>query len=349
MPLLAIGAILLVIFLLVMRFQPRHPSCGMLILGAIASMGLGIAHLLFGTTGLRDCLSCLSCTLTPIALSVLALFTLTNAITAIIRRRRRARAPLSIAGSALIVILAWTTPLTWGHVTTGASIGHISLTTAAATAVWLCQISLAATFAAFALHSLAYALLPKPARSDYLIVLGAGLHDGVHPSRTLRGRLLRGIELWEQGGRRATFIVSGGRGPDEAVTEASAMRAYLLARRVPEENVVTEEQATSTVENALFSKKLIDKMGKGECEKDNRRAPTNIVVTSNFHVLRAGFCTLKAGLDAIGIGSPTLWYYWPGQFARELFASIVMNPWWLAILPAYCLIVLTLTLSGCGS
>ncbi|MEG0302432.1 MAG: ElyC/SanA/YdcF family protein [Gordonibacter sp.] len=36
--------------------------------------------------------------------------------------------------------------------------------------------------------------------------------------------------MWEAIGRRALIIVSGGRGADEQVSEAAAMRAYLVEK-----------------------------------------------------------------------------------------------------------------------
>jgi uncharacterized SAM-binding protein YcdF (DUF218 family) len=47
-----------------------------------------------------------------------------------------------------------------------------------------------------------------------------------------------------------------------------------------------------------------------------------LLVTSNYHVLRAVILARSLGLNAQGIGSPTALYYLPAAFIREYIAVI---------------------------
>ncbi|MCR5576837.1 MAG: YdcF family protein [Oscillospiraceae bacterium] len=148
---------------------------------------------------------------------------------------------------------------------------------------------------------------------DYLIVLGCGLKKDGAPTPLLCGRLDLALrfdrEQRETDGRDASFIVSGGQGPDESRSEASSMRDYLLSRGVPADRILTEDRSTDTEENMRFSGELIGK-----------QAPEARVAffTTNYHVFRAGLKARQAGLpQADGMGAPTRWYFWPNAAVRE--------------------------------
>lgn len=53
------------------------------------------------------------------------------------------------------------------------------------------------------------------------------------------------------------FVLSGGQGDDEDVTEASAMYRYMKSRGVPDYQLLLEESSRSTYENMVYSKMLI--------------------------------------------------------------------------------------------
>jgi len=55
-------------------------------------------------------------------------------------------------------------------------------------------------------------------------------------------------------------ITSGGRGADEARSEASAMAEYLVDHGIPAERILLEDQSTTTLENLRNSKAIIDSM-----------------------------------------------------------------------------------------
>lgn len=147
---------------------------------------------------------------------------------------------------------------------------------------------------------------------EAVIVLGAAVH-GREPSNTLIGRLDAAL-AYHQRNPSALIVVTGGQGFQEDLPEGVAMRAYLLARGVPAEVIVTEDRARDTVENFAFSRELLDR----------RLAPGYrvVFVTDDFHVFRAGRIAAATGLDATHVASSTSWYFWASNYLRETVAVV---------------------------
>ncbi|GAB2722530.1 YdcF family protein [Paenibacillus thermoaerophilus] len=116
--------------------------------------------------------------------------------------------------------------------------------------------------------------MPDPERADVGIVLGAALWND-RPSPALRERLDHAVRLY-RAGVAENWIVSGGLG-NGSIPEAEGMRRYLVEQGVPEERIVMETESTSTYENILYSKRLM--------ELNNWR--TAVVVTHSYHGARA--------------------------------------------------------------
>lgn len=113
--------------------------------------------------------------------------------------------------------------------------------------------------------------------ADYVIVLGAQIR-GERVTKSLAKRLDAAIEYYEEN-NDVIIIVSGGQGTGEDISEAAAMKKYLMDRSVPEENILEEEKSTTTNENLKFSYQII-------CDRGDE--DSNIVIcTNNFHVFRA--------------------------------------------------------------
>ncbi|MDN6623226.1 MAG: YdcF family protein, partial [Bifidobacterium crudilactis] len=154
------------------------------------------------------------------------------------------------------------------------------------------------SFVALLVYSWFYRLLPRKRHYDYIIVHGAGL-DGTKPTPLLRGRLETALRLWNRQGRSPLLIVSGGQGADEEVSEAAAMKAYLVnERQVPESSVLSEDKSTTTLENLRFSKQIMDAHSGGARYRC-------ALVTSDYHVFRAAEYAHKVGVSADGVGSHT--------------------------------------------
>ncbi|MEU4745214.1 YdcF family protein [Actinosynnema sp. NPDC023658] len=174
-------------------------------------------------------------------------------------------------------------------------------------------------FVSLLLYSIVYGSIGRRTGFDAVVVLGAGLNgDRVPP--LLAARLDRGLHLYRRevgAGRTPLLVVSGGQGADEQVSEAAAMREYLVRRGVPDEAVVLEDQATTTEQNLAYSARLL-------AERDwTGRA---VAVTNNFHVFRAAVLARRLRLRMQIIGAPTAWYFLPSAFLREFAALLTHNP-----------------------
>lgn len=155
---------------------------------------------------------------------------------------------------------------------------------------------------------------PEPG-CDYVIVLGAGV-NGTTPSAILQERLEAALSYWRENSR-TVFIVSGGQGDGEEITEAQCMFDYLTARGIPEEQVWMEPEAATTAENLEYSVAMI----RSHTEESVRVG----LVSSEFHLFRASLMAEELGLEPelipaeTRIGTlrmnyylreiPAVWYY----------------------------------------
>ena len=127
---------------------------------------------------------------------------------------------------------------------------------------------------------------------DTMIILGAKVNrDGV--SKTLKLRLDKAIEYYNKD-KDINIIVSGGQGKDEVMTEALAMKNYLLENGVDEKNIILENKATTTLENIIFSKEIMEDLNLG-----NRA----LIITSDYHLFRGRFIASILGIDNEGLCS----------------------------------------------
>lgn len=210
------------------------------------------------------------------------------------------------------------------------------------------------TFMALLFYSWVYRLLPRRRQYDYIIIHGAGL-DGPRPTPLLAGRIDKALELWNKQHQRGKFVVSGGQGADEVVSEAQAMRDYLLEKGVPGDAILMEDKSTTTWENLRYSLAIINAdratgvdatssaavASSGDVTTTASDASTSdasgtvasngdfttAVVTSDFHVFRCAEYAHNLGIKADGIGSHTKGWYWPTAFIREFIAITKAHLW----------------------
>lgn len=148
---------------------------------------------------------------------------------------------------------------------------------------------------------------------DAVIVLGAAV-QGDTPSLTLADRLDAAVEYHTKN-PNALIVVSGGKGPQENVTEAFAMEKYLIEKGVPKEKILKEENATSTFENFTFSKEILDNTLKGEYR--------TAYITNEYHIYRAGCIAKVTGFENIThLHSGTRWYSVVTGTLRECLAVL---------------------------
>lgn len=151
-------------------------------------------------------------------------------------------------------------------------------------------------------------------RLPVIIVLGACIR-GTKITGSLKRRLDKAL-LYLHDNPETIVIVSGGQGRGEDVTEAFAMRQYLLECGVPNARITMEDRSRTTEENLKFSKELL------------KRGENKIgIVTNNFHIYRAIKLAKAEGYKKVyGITAgcdPVLFF---NYMIREFFAVL-----WLSI------------------
>lgn len=170
---------------------------------------------------------------------------------------------------------------------------------------------------AFTVYAILYGRITRPRHADAVVVLGAGL-NGTEPTPLLAARVDHGIAVLRRlrdAGEEVTLVHSGGQGADEEISEAEAMARYAERAGVPREQMVLEDRSTTTGENLEFTRDLV---GQDACL---------VVVTSNYHVLRAAALTEQLDLDARVVGAKTASYFVPAGFLCEFVAVVVMRRW----------------------
>lgn len=147
--------------------------------------------------------------------------------------------------------------------------------------------------------------------TDYLVVLGAQVR-GTVITKSLKLRLDAALKYLKEN-EETIVIVSGGQGPDEVITEAEAMKQYLLRNGIGEERIIKEDRSTNTNENLLFSRMLIEAQ---------EESPYSVcVVSNNFHVFRAKAIGRKQGFMNIqGLAAKSDPILFTNYVVREVMA-----------------------------
>ncbi len=130
-------------------------------------------------------------------------------------------------------------------------------------------IGFAASLAAVVFFGLGFYLSPqdKLEQADVIVVVSGG-------QTTTRAE--HGIKLFKQG--YAPKIIFSGGALDDGPSNAVAMRQQALEAGLSDDNILLDEDAQNTYENAINSKRLIDDIG----------AKKIILVTSPYHQRRVG-------------------------------------------------------------
>ena len=151
------------------------------------------------------------------------------------------------------------------------------------------------------------AMSNAPEKTDLIVVLGCQVR-GETPSRMLRHRLDTAYEAMQKH-PDALCVVSGGKGSDELISEAEAMRRYLVEKGADESRIVMEDKSTNTFENIKFSFEITDKLG---YDRDIT------IVTDGYHQYRAGLIARKQGAENVtSYSAPTEFKFQATYWVRE--------------------------------
>lgn len=208
---------------------------------------------------------------------------------------------------------------------------------------WLVALALAVVFAcawigflllADLLYAWVYPRLWRRPRPDFVVVHGSGLVQG-KVARLLGTRVEVGIARWRAaGGERIPLVLSGGQGPDEPRSEASAMAEYAMRFGVPASAILLEERSRTTRENLEFTRELVhERLGE---------SARGVAVTSDYHVLRTAALARDVGLDVQVAPAHTALYFRISAFLREFVAMLARHR--LANLVALAVVCLPLPL-----
>jgi uncharacterized SAM-binding protein YcdF (DUF218 family) len=131
-----------------------------------------------------------------------------------------------------------------------------------------------------------YAGIAADRPADAALVLGAAVL-GNEPSPVLAERLRHARQLLETGQVRA-IVVTGGRSPEDDLSEAEASRDWLVAEGVPADAIVLENASRTTIENLLLARPVLRQAG----------LQSVLIVSDPLHMRRAMLIAERMGLDA---------------------------------------------------
>lgn len=152
---------------------------------------------------------------------------------------------------------------------------------------------------------------------DCIIILGCQIKKDGTLTKLLKERVDRAIEFSkmqkEKIGKDIIFVPSGGKGNDEVISEAQAMKNYLMEQGIEEGNILIEDKSKNTFENIKFSNNIIN---------ENVKNAKIAFSTTNYHVFRSGIIAKNQNINIEGIGAKTKSYFWVNAFIREFIATL---------------------------
>ena len=141
-----------------------------------------------------------------------------------------------------------------------------------------------------------YSSLSGDGPADAALVLGAAA-DGVAPSPVFEERLRHAVDLYHRS-RVSRLILTGGRGPGDALSEAEVGRDWAIANGVPADVILTETESRTTKQNLVNALPLIEANHVGKI----------LLVSDPLHMRRAMWMADTLKLDAEPSPTPTSRY-----------------------------------------
>lgn len=314
---LIIGIVLLILFILLVRNDPRRFSNALLLMAAFVFLFYGIAVITQNNNLLSSIVLLFTYVLVPLVIAVMVCLLLYDSI--LMLKKEGTSLKNLLPGIFALCLVAG---IAVSVLSVSVEIGFMWLFYFAILVSILC-IYFSFTFVALFVYSQIYMIIPKNANYDYILVHGCGLSKGETVTPLLRGRIDKAIEIYERGGRKGKLILSGGQGRDEKISEARAMANYLDSKGYTDDDYELEDKSTTTYENLRNVRDLFD-------TSENKKK--YIFVTNNYHVFRTSIFARKLRMDAQGVGCHTAMYYWPAAFIREYIALQVRYKWGIALM-----------------
>lgn len=145
-----------------------------------------------------------------------------------------------------------------------------------------------------------------------VVVLGCKVRGSV-PSLMLSRRILAAYDALEKY-PDAVCVASGGKGSDEAISEAECIAQELQRLGISADRILLEDKSASTSENLRFSKQIL---------ADHGITGQLLIVTDGYHECRAQYLAKKEGLPQTAAAPAyTSWYLLPTYWVREWFGLV---------------------------
>ncbi len=145
---------------------------------------------------------------------------------------------------------------------------------------------------------------------DFLLILGCRVR-GDNPEQTLQTRIDAAADYLLRHKSVIAVCCGGIVHDDQTKSEAQAIFEGLCAAGVEKGRIILEDKSTTTAENFINAKNIIDGM---KLEKQ----PKIAFISSEFHLLRAGIIGSLAGVKAESIPAPSPKNLRAKNYIREL-------------------------------
>lgn len=139
------------------------------------------------------------------------------------------------------------------------------------------------------------------------IVLGCTVRNN-EASPMLKKRCDIGLKYLQEN-KNSMLILSGGRESEINRSEAQAMYDYLLECGANKDRLIMENKSTTTIENMIYSKKIMNERGFGN---------EAVIITTDFHQFRSKVYARRAGIKPYNLCS---------KLSKSTFMKNVIREW----------------------
>lgn len=145
---------------------------------------------------------------------------------------------------------------------------------------------------------------------NVLLILGCRV-KGEEAEDILKSRISASAKYLNENKTVLAICCGGIVHDDQYKSEAQAIKEGLMKSGVEEERIILEDKSTTTLENFINAKEILEKLGKSE--------DSIAFLSSEFHLLRAGYIAKKAGVKAKTIAATSPKNKVLGAYVREFF------------------------------
>lgn len=159
------------------------------------------------------------------------------------------------------------------------------------------------------------AFLGAKSPGDCLMVMGSKVLQNGKPDLMMRERVQKAAEVYQDSYH--AVIVTGGSIDPQVKEESAVLKQELIKRGVPPERIWEEDQSTSTYENLVFSKPILEAQTCSELD----------VVSHAFHLARVKLTAERLEIPVHRLVAASSDRDLSSQVKREYMAYLV---YWLA-------------------